>query len=79
MTENDLKALADEIRQEQVLELQERMKAAFEALKLRQLKGYYFPRTGLGNKFDLSDTDCGCHCAGGCGDPYAACAEHVPF
>lgn len=26
---------------------------------------------------------CGCHCEGGCGDPYAACmwpcAEHVPF
>ena len=26
---------------------------------------------------------CGCHCSGGCGDPYAACAnpcpEHVPF
>ena len=26
---------------------------------------------------------CGCHCKGGCGDPYAACmhpcSEHVPF
>lgn len=26
---------------------------------------------------------CGCHCKGGCGDPYAACmwpcAEHIPL
>lgn len=27
--------------------------------------------------------DCGCHCTGGCGDPYAACMypceKHIPF
>lgn len=31
----------------------------------------------------VSPLKCGCHCSGGCGDPYAACmypcAEHVPF
>lgn len=31
----------------------------------------------------LSPLPCGCHCLGGCGDPYAACmnpcAKHVPI
>lgn len=34
-------------------------------------------------KFLNQKLPCGCHCAGGCGDPYAACmwpcAEHIPF
>ena len=38
---------------------------------------------GRPSSFSVSPLPCGCHCEGGCGDPYAACLRpcpgHIPF